>query len=86
MSQFGGLHLALPQLVALLSFDSQTDYDNYVLRLKAVPTAFEQITTNLMTAMDDNRVLPKYLIDKVIVQGEHTGHAEAGGLALRAGP
>ena len=68
ISQFGGIHIELPQLVAQLSFDGQTDYDNYVLRLKAVPTAFEQITTNLMTAMDDNRVLPKYLIDKVIVQ------------------
>ena len=71
MSQFGGIHIELPQLVAQLSFDSQADYDNYVARLKAVPTAFEQITTNLMTAMDDNRVLPKYLIDKMIVQCEH---------------
>ena len=68
VSQFGGIHIELPQLVAQLSFDSQADYDNYVARLKAVPTAFEQITTNLMTAMDDNRVLPKYLIDKMIVQ------------------
>ena len=68
VNQFYGLHLELPQLVALLSFDSQTDYDNYVARLKLVPTAFEQVTTNLMTGMDDNRVLPKYLIDKVIVQ------------------
>ena len=68
VTQFGGLHLDLPQLVPLLSFDSQKDYDNYIDRLKAVPTAFEQVTTNLMTGMDDNRVIPKYLIDKMIVQ------------------
>ena len=68
INQFNGPHIELPQLVSRLSFESQKDYDAYVSRLKQVPTAFEQVTTNLMTAMDDNRVLPKYLIDKVIVQ------------------
>ena len=68
INQMGGLHLDLPQLVPELSFDSQQDYDNYLARLKQVPTAFEQVTTCLMTGMDDNRVLPKYLIDKVIVE------------------
>lgn len=68
VSQMSGLHLDLPQLVPQLSFDSQQDYDHYIDRLKKVPTAFEQITTNLMTGMDDHRVLPKYLIDKTIVQ------------------
>ncbi len=68
INQMSGLHLDLPQLVPQLSFDSQKDYDNYIARLKQVPTAFNQITTNLMTGVDDNRVIPKYLIDKAIVQ------------------
>ena len=68
VNQFNGPHIELPQLVSRLSFETQKDYDDYISRLKLVPTAFEQVTTNLMTAMDDNRVLPKYLIDKVIVQ------------------
>ena len=68
VNQFNGPHIELPQLVGRLSFETQKDYDDYVSRLKLVPTAFEQVTTNLMTAMDDNRVLPKYLIDKVILQ------------------
>ena len=68
VNQFNGPHIELPQLVGRLSFETQKDYDDYVSRLKLVPTVFEQVTTNLMTAMDDNRVLPKYLIDKVIVQ------------------
>jgi uncharacterized protein (DUF885 family) len=63
-----GLPLELPQLVAELRFDSQQDYEHYIDRLKKVPTAFEQITTNLMTGMDDNHVLPKDTIDKLIAE------------------
>jgi uncharacterized protein (DUF885 family) len=68
VSQFGGLHLDLPQLVPQLSFDTSDDYDHYVSRLGKVPTAFAQITDAIMTGMDDNRVPPKYLLEKVLVQ------------------
>src|SRR6202020_623927 len=49
-------------------FDSVKDYDDYIARLKKVPTAFQQISDNMMTGMDDNRVPPKYLLEKVLVQ------------------
>jgi uncharacterized protein (DUF885 family) len=68
VSQFGGLDLDLPQLVPQLSFDTADDYDHYVARLGKVPTAFAQITDGMMTGMDDNRVPPKYLLEKVLVQ------------------
>jgi uncharacterized protein (DUF885 family) len=68
ISQLGGLHLDLPQLVPQLSFDTADDYDHYVARLGKVPTAFAQITDGMMTGMDDNRVPPKYLLEKVLVQ------------------
>jgi uncharacterized protein (DUF885 family) len=68
VSQFGGLDLDLPQLVPQLSFDTADDYDHYVSRLGKVPTAFAQITDSMMTGMDDNRVPPKYLLEKVLVQ------------------
>jgi uncharacterized protein (DUF885 family) len=68
VSQFGGLHLDLPQLVPQLSFDTADDYDHYISRLSKVPTAFAQITDSIMTGMDDNRVPPKYLLEKVLVQ------------------
>jgi uncharacterized protein (DUF885 family) len=68
VSQFGGLHLDLPQLVPQLSFDTADDYDHYVSRLGKVPTAFAQITDGMMTGMDDNRLQPKYLLEKVLVQ------------------
>ena len=68
VSQFGGLHLELPQLVPQLSFDTADDYDHYIARLSKIPTAFSQITDNMMTGIDDNRVPPKYLLEKVLVQ------------------
>ena len=68
IDQFNGLHTELPQLVALLSFDNETDYDHYIARLQKVPPAFAQITDNMMTGIDDNRVPPKFLLEKVLVQ------------------
>ena len=68
VNQFRGLQLNLPQLVPRLSFASVKDYDDYIARLKKVPAAFQQITDNMMTGMDDQRVPPKYLLEKVLVQ------------------
>ena len=67
-NQFSGLHLDLPQLVPQLSFTSVKDYDDYIARLTKVPTAFQQVTDNMLTGMDDHRVPPKYLLEKVLVQ------------------
>jgi uncharacterized protein (DUF885 family) len=68
VSQFGGPHLELPQLVPQLSFDAADDYDHYVTRLGKIPTAFAQISDDMMTGMDDGREPPKYLLEKVLVQ------------------
>lgn len=68
VNQFSGIHLELPQLVPRLSFASVRDYDDYIARLNKVPTAFRQVTDNMLTGMDDQRVPPKYLLEKVLVQ------------------
>jgi uncharacterized protein (DUF885 family) len=68
VNQFSGLHSELPQLVSRLSFTSVKDYDDYIARLGKVPTAFRQVTDNMMTGVDDQRVPPKYLLEKVLVQ------------------
>jgi uncharacterized protein (DUF885 family) len=68
VNQFSGLQLDLPQLVPQLSFSSVKDYDDYIARLTKVPTAFRQVTDNMLTGMDDHRVPPKYLLEKVLVQ------------------
>jgi uncharacterized protein (DUF885 family) len=68
VNQFNGLHLSLAQLVPRLSFTTGKDYDDYIARLNKVPTAFRQITGNMLTGIDDQRVPPKYLLEKVLVQ------------------
>ena len=68
VDQFNGLQSELPQLVSQLSFETVKDYNDYIARLKKVPTAFQQISDNMMTGADDHRVPPKYLLEKVLVQ------------------
>ncbi|MGB6610904.1 MAG: DUF885 domain-containing protein [Acidobacteriaceae bacterium] len=68
VNQFSGLHLSLPQLVPRLSFTTAKDYEDYIARLNKVPTAFRQVSDNMLTGIDDQRVPPKYLLEKVLVQ------------------
>ena len=68
VDQFNGLQSELPQMVSILSFETVKDYDDYIARLKKIPTAFQQITDNMTIGVDDQRVPPKYLLEKVLVQ------------------
>jgi len=68
VNQFNGFHTDLPQIVNRLQFDSAKDYDNYIARLQKVPKAFSQIMTNMELGIDDGRMPPQYLLEKVLVQ------------------
>jgi len=68
VNQFGGFHIDLPQLPNRLQFDSVKDYDDFIARLKKVPTAFSQIMTNMQLGADEGRTPPQYLMEKVLVQ------------------
>jgi uncharacterized protein (DUF885 family) len=68
VNQFTGFHTELPQIVNRLQFDSAKDYDNYIARLQKVPKAFSQIMTNMELGMDEGRMPPQYLLEKVLVQ------------------
>jgi uncharacterized protein (DUF885 family) len=68
VNQFNGFHTDLPQLVTHLQFDAVKDYDNYIARLQKVPKAFSQIMTNMELGIDDGRMPPQYLMEKVLAQ------------------
>ncbi len=70
VNQFNGLHTSLPQLANQLQFATVKDYDDYIARLKKIPTAFSQIRTNMELGMDDGRMPPAYLLEKVAVQAQ----------------
>jgi uncharacterized protein (DUF885 family) len=68
VNQFNGFHTDLPQLVTRLQFDDVKDYDNYIERLKKIPKAFSQILTNMELGIDEGRMPPQYLMEKVLAQ------------------
>jgi uncharacterized protein (DUF885 family) len=70
VNQFSGFHTDLPRLVDDLSFETVKDYDDWIARLKLVPTVFSQNMTNMQLGMDEKRVPPAYLLEKVVVQTE----------------
>jgi uncharacterized protein (DUF885 family) len=70
INQFAGFHVDFPRLVTELSFDTTKDYDNYIARLKKVPTAFSQIRTNMDLGMEAHRMPPTYLMEKVTAQAQ----------------
>jgi len=46
------------------------DYDDWIERLKKFPTVFSQNMTNMQLGMDEHRVPPAYLLEKVVTQTE----------------
>jgi uncharacterized protein (DUF885 family) len=68
VNQQNGFHADLPRLVGQLSFDTVEDYDHYIARLNKVPAAFQQITENMSTGIDDNRTTAQYIVEKVVAQ------------------
>ena len=68
ISQMGGIYADYPRLVAALSFNTVKDYDDWIARLHAIPTAFAQVAENMSIGMDDGRVPPKLLLEKALEQ------------------
>ena len=68
IDQTGGFYTEYPQLAAELSFDTVKDYDDWTARLHALPTAFSQEMQNMSIGMDDQRLPPKYLLEKALEQ------------------
>ncbi|MFP5237927.1 MAG: DUF885 domain-containing protein [Acidobacteriota bacterium] len=68
VNQMDGIYATYPQLVAQLSFTTVKDYDDWIARLHKIPKAFDQVTQNMELGMEDHRVPPKYLLEKVLEQ------------------
>ena len=68
VDQMGGIYRDYSDLAAELSFTTVKDYDDWIARLRALPTAFAQVTVNMSIGMEDGRVPPKYLLQKALDQ------------------
>jgi len=68
VNQFNGIHTSLPQLAQMLSFKTVKDYDDWITRLHKMPLALQQITDNMAAGVEEKRMPPKYLMEKVLAQ------------------
>jgi uncharacterized protein (DUF885 family) len=68
VTQFGGIHIDLPQLVSVLSFQSVKDYDDYIARLKQIPRAFDETVIQMRKGMAEGLMPPRILLEKVVTQ------------------
>jgi uncharacterized protein (DUF885 family) len=62
IDQRSGIYLDFPQLAAQLTFTTVKDYDDWIARLRKIPAAFDQVSTNMAIGMEDHRVPPKSLL------------------------
>ncbi len=76
VSQISGIHLQAPQLVALLSFKTVKDYEDYIARLKQLPRMFDDTIANMRRGMADGLMPPKFLLEKVVSQAEGIGKSK----------
>ena len=76
VSQFDGVHIGLPQLVSILSFQTVKDYDDYISRLKQIPRLFDETEIQMRKGMAEGLMPPRILLEKV---GE-----QANGIAAKA--
>ncbi len=68
VTAFRGLPATLPRLAGKLHFATAQDYDDYTNRLDKVPSAFRQITDNIMIGIEDQRVPPKSTLEQLLAQ------------------
>jgi uncharacterized protein (DUF885 family) len=70
VNQFHGVHTDLPAMVPDLPFNNVKEYDDYIARLHKMPAQLRQTSENLLAGIQDGRVQPAYLMEKVQKQTE----------------
>lgn len=68
VAQNSGIHIDLPQFVAMLPFATVKDYEDYIARLHQVPRAFDQTLAQMQNGMRERLMPPKFLIPKIAEQ------------------
>jgi uncharacterized protein (DUF885 family) len=68
VTQFGGVHIDLPQLVSILSFQDVKDYEDYISRLKQIPRLLDENVVQMRKGMAEALMPPRILLEKVVEQ------------------
>src|SRR5438132_605192 len=73
VSQMSGVHIDMPQFVALLPFDTVKDYEDYIARLKALPRLLDENMIQMRKGLAEGLMPPKFLLEKVVGQAQDIG-------------
>jgi uncharacterized protein (DUF885 family) len=83
VNQFFGAHLQFAQFVDDVPFDSTKHYEDYLARVRQVPTVLDQLTEVLQQGERDRMMPPRFLLEKTADQcraiAEPAGEANAFG-------
>ena len=75
VSQFGGVHVDMPQLVSVLSFQNVKDYEDYIARLMELPRYFDENMIQMRKGMAEGRMPARILLEKVVTQSNGSSHS-----------
>jgi uncharacterized protein (DUF885 family) len=70
VTQQSGVHIDLPQLVNILSFESVKDYEDYISRLKQMPRLFDENIIQMRKGMAEGLMPPKLVLEEVAKQSK----------------
>ncbi len=65
VSQMNGVHLGLAGMYQQMPFRNESDYRNYVARLRQIPRVLAEVTAVMRLGMKDRMMQPRYLLVKV---------------------
>lgn len=68
VNQGSGVHIDMPQLVSILSFETVKDYEDYIARLNSLPRLFDQNIEQMLKGMAAGLMPPKILLEMVVKQ------------------
>ncbi|HYN16028.1 MAG TPA: DUF885 domain-containing protein [Terriglobales bacterium] len=71
VTQLGGPHLDMPQLVALLAFTNVKDYEDYIARVRKFPKVMDDTMDHMRHGMADHLMPPRFLLEKVATQADN---------------
>jgi uncharacterized protein (DUF885 family) len=70
LAQNSGIHIDLPMIVSAWNFETVKDYEDYVLRLHAVPRLFDENRVQMEKGVVDGLMPPQFLIPQIVKQCE----------------
>jgi uncharacterized protein (DUF885 family) len=70
LTQFGGVHLSIPQSAPLMPFATEKDITDWIARMHQVPRAFDDTIELMKRGVRDHLVPPKVLLEKAASQIE----------------